>query len=74
MTSSEECVEKLKAKYETILDDIKEKRNEEREKLLEELKPILLNDEEFAMLSEDAVWLHSKMLITQQASALGMLA
>ena len=33
-----------------------------------------LNDEEFAMLSEDAVWLHSKMLITQQASALGMLA
>ena len=35
---------------------------------------IELNDEEFAMLSEDAVWLHSKMLITQQASALGMLA
>ena len=30
--SSEECVEKLKAKYETILDDIKEKRNEEKEK------------------------------------------
>ena len=49
LTSSEECVEKLKAKYETILDDIKEKRNEEREKLLEELKPILLNDEEFAL-------------------------
>ncbi|WP_288180142.1 hypothetical protein [Bacteroides sp. CAG:633] len=33
-----------------------------------------LDDESFAMLSEEAYWLHSKMLITQQANALGMLA
>ena len=33
-----------------------------------------LDDESFAMLSEEAIWLHSKMLITQQANALGMLS
>ncbi len=49
LISSEECISKLKEKFETALDDIKEKRNEEREKLLEELKPILLNNEEFAL-------------------------
>ena len=31
-----------------------------------------LDDEEFAMLSEEALWLHSKMVITQQANSLGM--
>jgi len=33
-----------------------------------------LSDEDFARLSEEAMWLHSKMLITQQANALGMLS
>lgn len=32
-----------------------------------------LDDEEFAMLSEEAVWLHGRMIITQQANVLGML-
>lgn len=49
LISSEECIAKLKEKYGTELDDIKEKRNEEREEILEELKPILLNNEEFAL-------------------------
>ena len=49
LISSEECIAKLKEKYETTLDDIKEKRNEEREKLLEEMKLILLNNEEFTL-------------------------
>lgn len=33
-----------------------------------------LDEDGFAMLSEDAAWLHSKMVITQQTNALGMLS
>jgi hypothetical protein len=33
-----------------------------------------LDDESFAQLSEEAIWLHSKMIITQQANALGLLS
>ena len=33
-----------------------------------------LDDESIAMLTEEAYWLHTKMIITQQANALGMLA
>ena len=31
-----------------------------------------LSDEEFAMVSQDAVWLHNQMVIEQQAAMLGM--
>jgi len=33
-----------------------------------------LDDESFARLSEEAIWLHSKMIITQQANSLGLLS
>lgn len=49
LTPSEECIVKLKEKFETDLNNIKERRNNEREQLLEELKPILLDDTDFAL-------------------------
>ena len=33
-----------------------------------------LDDDDFARLSEEAIWLHSKMIVTQQANALGLLS
>ena len=49
LISAEECIVNLKEKLKNVLDDIKEQRSAEREKLLEELKSILLNNDEFAL-------------------------
>lgn len=46
---AEERISQLKQKYETVLDDIKEKRDLERDRLLDELKLILLEDAEFTL-------------------------
>lgn len=49
LVSAKKCIEQLKEKYYNELNEIAEKRSSEREILLEELKPILLNDAEFAL-------------------------
>nr|DAY15564.1 MAG TPA: villin-like protein [Bacteriophage sp.] len=33
-----------------------------------------MSDEEFAQIFNDAQWLHSQQVITQQANALGMIS
>ena len=55
LTPAEDYIRTLKEKFENTLDDIKAKRNKEREKLLDELRTILLDTEEFSLCSNQSL-------------------
>ena len=49
LISAKDFVADLKEKYKTVLENLKEKRQNEKQLLLEELKPLLLNNTDFAL-------------------------